>query len=478
MTQEYPKIHPSKIIIPAERQRKDLDIQDLLPSIRERGVYNAILVQDDMTLIAGHRRLLCAIELGIEVPYRLYGSLSPLECKIIELEENERRKDLPWREQCIAIADLHKLYSQKAEAEGEKWSLAKTAEMLFYAYSHIVHIMRVFRDLNNPRIAQAPGLRAAYNVLARLDDRAIGDAMSAIGQAGQALGRGPEAKEAVGPSVADAAAAVVAGLGAEPELPLTYAQKAAAEAAARIPPVPKVPAEELDILNLDFIKWAEGYAGPKFSFAHMDFPYGINAFAGPQSGRDKWTTYDDDPNVYWALIKAFCEHRDNFLSASAHVMFWFSMDYYTDTIELFAKLAPEIRIWPKPLIWYKSDNVGILSDPKRGPRHIYETALIMSRDDRLIVSAVSDCYAAPTDKAHHASTKPEPVLKHFMRMFVDEHTTMLDPTCGSGSSLRAAEALGAERVLGLELDPEHCANARSALRQARVKAALSKGVKS
>jgi DNA modification methylase len=52
------------------------------------------------------------------------------------------------------------------------------------------------------------------------------------------------------------------------------------------------------------------------------------------------------------------------------------------------------------------------------------------------------------------SIKPEPVLREFFRMFVDEFTTMLDPTCGSGTALRAAEGLGAKRVLGIEIDKE------------------------
>jgi hypothetical protein len=67
------------------------------------------------------------------------------------------------------------------------------------------------------------------------------------------------------------------------------------------------------------------------------------------------------------------------------------------------------------------------------------------------------------------STKPEWVLQNFFRMFVDSSTLMLDPTCGSGSSLRAAEAegLGAKYVLGLEIDKDFCEQANRAVRNAR-----------
>ena len=111
--------------------------------------------------------------------------------------------------------------------------------------------------------------------------------------------------------------------------------------------------------------------------------------------------------------------------------------------------------------------MGILADPNRSPRHVYETALVASQEDRLIVRSVSDTYGAPTDKSHHPSTKPEPVLRHFLAMFIDENSRVLDPTCGSGSALRAAESLGAKYVLGVESDPEHYAAAQSALRTFR-----------
>lgn len=53
-------------------------------------------------------------------------------------------------------------------------------------------------------------------------------------------------------------------------------------------------------------------------------------------------------------------------------------------------------------------------------------------------------------------------------MFVDNNTRMLDPTCGGGSALRVAESLGAEHVLGLEINDEYVANARRALHSFRV----------
>jgi tRNA1(Val) A37 N6-methylase TrmN6 len=94
---------------------------------------------------------------------------------------------------------------------------------------------------------------------------------------------------------------------------------------------------------------------------------------------------------------------------------------------------------------------------------------MLSRADRKVVEPVSLCYSGPGAKGIHASEKSEPMLRHFFRMFVDEYTELLDPTCGSGAALRAAESMKAKRCLGLEINSEFADSARTALSQARVR---------
>ena len=61
------------------------------------------------------------------------------------------------------------------------------------------------------------------------------------------------------------------------------------------------------------------------------------------------------------------------------------------------------------------------------------------------------------------------MLRHFLSMMVDENTLMLDPTAGSGASLRAADSLGAKHCFGLELDPEYQRVSQQAFEQSRKK---------
>jgi ParB/RepB/Spo0J family partition protein len=430
----------SSIHVPrADRQRKEVNTEGLLSSIKARGVVSPIIIRPaelfdetdkPFVLVAGERRLTCSLELGLpDIPTRQVSDLTPVEAKIIELEENVKRKGLSWREECEATAKLHEAYV----ALSPDWTVEQTASELGFGLTWVKDNLRVYRQLSSPKIAGAEGLRAAWNILSREDSRRASSAVADIIDAG----RGLFAK-------------------AEPE-PEPGAPH----------PAPAPPSAD-SILPLDFTLWAPSYSGPKFSFIHCDFPYGINLFAGKLSGRDAHTTYDDKPSTYWELLHCLCDNLDKIMSHSGHLMFWFAMEHYAFTLARFREWAPSLAVQTYPLIWVKSDNVGIMPDPKRGPRRVYETALIASREDKFIAAPVANAYSCPTDKAHHGSTKPVPMLKHFFRMFVDETTTLLDPTCGSGSALRAAEDLGAAGVLGLEKDPEHYAAACSALRSSRL----------
>jgi DNA modification methylase len=76
---------------------------------------------------------------------------------------------------------------------------------------------------------------------------------------------------------------------------------------------------------------------------------------------------------------------------------------------------------------------------------------------------VANAFSGASTSIDHMSEKPVPMLQHFFRMIIDGSSRVLDPTCGSGSALRAALAAGAKTVLGLELNPEFATRAQVSL---------------
>lgn len=409
----------SIIVLRDERQRRELrHIEELAESIHRLGLIHPIVVDENNVLVAGERRLTAVKMLGwSSVTVQRAADLDPLAAHAIELEENIKRVDITWQERVTALDKYRELRTQQ---EGHI-SQAKIAEELGLSPAEVSRHLAVAEELKrgNERVAGAERLSKAVNIVERIKARK-----------------------------ADAAAAVV---------------EQAAEAAVTLPTekVPEVKQKVAPLLHADFHEWAAAYTERPFNFIHCDFPYGVGLQNSGQAAVQEFGEYQDDPDVYWKLLDTLRMAMDNVVAPSAHLMFWFSLDYYQRTFDLLTEMG--WRVNPFPLVWVKSDNTGILPDPNRGPRRIYETAFFASRGDRKIVQAKSNAFAYPgREKNIHASEKPVKMLQHFMGMFVDEYSFVLDPTAGSANALKAAQALGAGSVLGLEKDFEFFTRARDA----------------
>jgi len=267
----------------------------------------------------------------------------------------------------------------------------------------------------------------------------------------------------------------------EPILPAPVAEGSSAPAPIVKPKVALPPPESKFLIRqADAFEFFDAPArAEKFNLLHCDFPYGVVLNGQAHQENFEGGGYESNPEIYWALCEGLARNFDKLIYPSAHVIFWISMEFYTETMEFFAKRVPYLRFNKTPLVWHKTDNRGVLPDPRRGGRNTAEFALFGSVGDRFIVKPVAKSYGAPTGKADaiHTNEKPEPMLTHFLSMVIDHHTRMLDPTAGGGSAIRVAEALGAEAALGLEHNPEFADRANKALKAARGLRVLSAAAK-
>lgn len=402
-----------------DRTRREIteeDIVEKMDSIRECGLIHPLVITREFQGIAGETRFMALHRLGwTSVPVQWTDSLDPRELLAIELEENIKRKDLSWEDKCRAYSRFHDL---QLEMHGEAWTLAQSAEAINTSVTSISDAIAVARALQegNTRVREAGKYSVALGITKRTAERKKADEISAL------------------------------------KMDLGNPDDDAEE--------PTAPREVSPILNADFLTWIETYSGPSFNLIHCDFPYGIGADKFNQGAADAFGGYEDSPETYWKLVDALLENRGKLLGESGHIIFWFSMRYYTETL---ARLREHFWVDPYPLIWVKSDNKGTLPDPTRGPRRVYEVAFLCSHGDRKIIQSVSNTFSGPTTRvSEHMSEKSQDMLQHFFRMCVDENTRMLDPTCGGGSALRAGRALGAGYVLGLELNADYAELARRA----------------
>ena len=124
--QTYPTAQVT--VVREGRQRSDLTgIDELAASIDRVGLIHPIVIDHAGTLIAGERRLEAIKSLGwSHLSVQFVEDLHPEELLLIELEENVKRKQLPWKDECDAINSYHEL--QKTFASD--WSQAATARCL------------------------------------------------------------------------------------------------------------------------------------------------------------------------------------------------------------------------------------------------------------------------------------------------------------------------------------------------------------
>lgn len=380
-----------------ERQRRTLSgIGELAESIARTGLIHPIVITREGVLIAGERRLTAVKTLGwTSIPAQFVEDLDPLALQLLELEENTRRLDIDWRDRCAAVKKYHDLQ----RAADPAWTALQTAAALGMSSSSVSEMTEVSKalDAGHALVAKAQKYSQAKSVVQRNKARAKTTALNSLFDE--------------------------------------------APTASTIP-----------IINEDFITWAASYEGPKFNFLHCDFPYGITVGGKGQAADRTFGNYSDDPQVYWTLLEALGDLTPRLVDNSAHLMFWFSMKHYRQTFDLLQ--AQGWRVNPFPLVWYKSDNSGIVPDHKLGPRRVYETAFHCFRGDRPVAQVIANAIASPNTKTIHMSEKPLPVLEHFFRLYVDNTTRLLDPTCGSANSLKAGLRRGALSVLGIERDPE------------------------
>lgn len=433
----------SSITVPRERQRQDLgDVSSLAESLARTGLINPVILvkhKDGYLLVAGERRLTAAKSLGwTDIEARLWEDNRISTRRVLEFEENAKRKDLTWQEEIRAIEAYHKMML----SGNPTWSYEDTSRELSIAVTGIAKRMAVAAKLDSmPELMECASWNAAYNIVQRANERALDAGIDLI------FGE-------YGPTESPPADTIPAESSAEPPAPSPEGEPSSPTVLS-FPAPAKVEAPPERVIQADFHEWAASYSGPPFNFIHCDFPYGVGMGVNQLQGtRRDLARYEDGEDTYWDLFHTlFIEHRKKLISSSAHVMFWLSPNMLVDTMENLRNLAADIRVDPWPLIWHKSDNRGILPDPQRGPRHTYEIALHISFGDRKIVRPIAASVSSPLNKAEaqHLSEKPQEVLRHFFRLYVDGSTRMLDPTCGSGNALAVAEMLGAESVFGLDL---------------------------
>ena len=440
-----PSIKISEIVI-TKRARKELgdDFEELKTSIELRGLLHPVVMsKNDNELVAGFRRLQCHIALGLtEIEVKYMEDLSPLEKKLLELEENIH-KVLTWDEQAELRAEIHLLQQEihgKATRghESNGWGLEDSAEEFKVSASTMSQDMRLSRALEEvPEIRKIGSRRQALKAIDRLEELALLTEIARL-----------DAEEGDG------------------------------ETSTKQPYL---------LVHGDAIKETKKYlADETVDLVIFDPPWGIDAHI-MASGRGPSGTkisYDDDSastavNTAFALLPEL--HR--VMKPDAHMYMFIGIQFkelYHDFLTNFAEMPLRIEVWKRfmpslskeldnlaakveeiraertwsfhvemvPLIWVKEGGGFTDFDHKFMPR--YETILFCSKGEKKKLNEVSSNifeYNRPLNTERiHTQEKPIGLIRQFIKLSSQPNEIVFDPCAGSFVTAMASTFLGRRSV--------------------------------
>jgi len=410
------------------------DIDTLANSLARFGLMTPIVLDNENNLIAGHRRILAAKQLGWnDIAYRRMEALDAITRQELELEENLRRKDLEWQEEVVG---LYKLYAAKQERYGEKGSAIATdggcgieeaARELDRATGSISMDLALAKALKEyPELIEEKTKSSAFKRYRRLKETAL---RSELAKRKQADDHGsftqddeePE-EEGEAPTFLRQAIrkAVWKGIG------LFY--HADARDVLR-----QLPAESVDLIV-------------------TDPPYGIGlykegaAVSSSKFAESQGAMYDDDPKTIMDMLDETFMHAARLLKPDGHAYIFFHMTRYEP---VFLMLRKHFGVCEEtPLIWLKQ-TTGI-GDPTRTWIYTYEPCFWVNRGRILVKPQPFNVLKYDTvSKKIHSVEKPVALMRHLVEASAVKGEVILDPFAGSGSTLVAAAQLGC-RFIGIE----------------------------
>lgn len=408
------------LIIPEGRQRQSFDsvaIFELATSIKQYGLFHALLVRPDgRTLVAGERRLRAIRDhiyaLGgsftygeevvpdLHVPVIQTASDDPLILEEIELEENFRRRDLTWQEHSSAIARLHRL----RQAQNPTHTVAKTAEEVHGRsdgdYQNTVRKEVILAEkLGDPDIAKAKSVDDAWKVLKKKEDAERNRLLAA----------------AVGASHTASLHQVIHG-------------------------------DCLTSLPL------ETWAG-KFDVILTDPPYGMGADlfgdgAGRLTGIDH--DYNDSYESWQELMAKWVPLTYQLTKPQAHAYVFCDFDRFHELKEMMQKAG--WYVFRTPLINFKR-NSGRVPLPDQGPRRQYEICLYAIKGKKPVTGIYSDVIESNSDEQmSHGAQKPVELYVDLLKRSARPGDLVLDTFAGTGTIFPAAHSLKCVAV-GVERNP-------------------------
>lgn len=447
------------------RSCKEADVISLAESIKTNGLIHPITLNSENVLISGGHRLEAFKLLAKEDPER-YGTIPYVNfeeyaieaglikagestpdhvLKLLEMEENLRRKSMTWQENALGIAEYHRRASI-ARAE-EHWGQAQTAELFGLTQGHISYVLRIANRLTNKEdpIWGCESIREALELLMNEKKK---EAMSKLAEfAKTKLSKIAPAKPIV--TVAED----------EPEDDFSYLD--AVETPNVVNSTPQKKFTENDALDFyvqgDCLEWLPKFKG-KFDHIITDPPYGIDMenFMNAESVDNVKEEHQVEPNL--DLLREFLRVSHENIKDTGFMCMWYDMVHHEKLLKWSAEAGWIPCRWA--VTWCKTSPC-INRTAQYNVTKATEVCMMLRASSKAVLAnkrSVNWIMAASAETSpEHPFGKPSAVWDWLIDTISFEGQTILDPFAGCGSSLLSI--LRKKRVpMGIEIKSDHIIN--------------------
>lgn len=407
------EIETNKIKV-SERIRKDfIEIDDLANSIKELGQIQAITIDKDNNLIAGHRRLLACEKLGIKVKAEVVNVNDELHHLDMELAENVKRKDFNPMELAEGLSRRKELY-----------------EALHPETKHGA----IGGGHDRSRVSESDTL---VNRFTQDTAKRIGKSETFVREHLQLNDIKEEDKQKVRNNKLKKSEALT-----------VFRKEKKVEAIKQ--KVKEVTSESINLYEGDCLTELNKIQNNSIACLIIDPPYGIDYQSNYKLARhDK--IQNDKGEAFDLLDKSLTLVSKKLLDDS-HI-YIFTTWKVLDDVKPIVEKHFEVK---NCLIWNK--NNWSMGDLQGNYAEKYEMIIFATKGSRTLLGdkrPVNVLDFARTNNSNHPTEKPVELLKELIKNSTVEGETVLDYFAGSGSTLIASKELKRNPV-GIEQSKEYC----------------------
>lgn len=447
-------IHITEIIV-GDRLRVDMgDIEGLAKSIKTYGLMQPIVLDDSNNLVAGGRRFTAFSTLSKtdkvfeQIPFVRLGQLSPAKRKLLEIEENHRRKAMTWQEQILGLADYHRLAEREALKEKTTWSQEMTADFFNVSQASISVALAVAKELkaspdNEYWKCDSASAAIALRAQKKLDEATKEQLRRIELRRAEAAKNIDIAKATVSMQTVDLAkaSATTPSIGQSASKPVLSTDQIASfyyhgDGRVLLPEIAKT---------------------TKIKHIIFDPPYGINEdnMANTTKHDRVRDTHEVESSV--GLIHDFLRIGYDHIAEDGFMCMWYDLDHHEKIRRWAEEIGWKVCRWP--LVWCKTSNCQNQS-AQYNITKATEVCYLLRRSEKSIIKTKQGknyILADAVSSGSHPYVKPEAVWNYLLDTVSVEGDTVVDLCAGEGSSLAAT--FKKNRIpVGCEIDNTHIAN--------------------